>query len=468
MEEEVKSQDGQVKVHISRDGLEAFVTVIGPRGEGKSAGLEEMRAALKTAGIVYGLDGTKIRLALEKENWDRTILIARGMAPVNGQDGRVEYKFSVSREHQGLIADQDEKVDYRNLNLIQNVQKGQPLAIRVEPTPGSKGITVTGKPIPARPGKSTVIRRGRNTVLDKDGSCLFSTIDGHVKIAGDRIEVQPLYEIRGDVDFSSGNINFIGDVTISGGVTSGFEVKAGGDIEVDGVVESARVESGGNITLHKGIAGAEKGMIQADGAITARFIENARVMAGGDVTVSDAIFQSIVWSGASVRCEGRKGTIVGGKIQARDEISARVIGSTLATQTNLEVGIDPALREEYRILMGEYRDKKKALELAAQNLQSMQQLARSPENLSSSRRLVLIKLLEDYKVMQKEITRMEKRQAELEREFNRVQRGRIRVFDVVYPGVHIAIGRAIYVVNDPIKYAMFILEDGEVKLTSLS
>ncbi|NMA62955.1 MAG: DUF342 domain-containing protein, partial [Syntrophomonadaceae bacterium] len=175
-----------------------------------------------------------------------------------------------------------------------------------------------------------------------------------------------------------------------------------------------------------------------------------------------------VWSGASVRCEGRKGTIVGGKIQARDEISARVIGSTLATQTNLEVGIDPALREEYRILMGEYRDKKKALELAAQNLQSMQQLARSPENLSSSRRLVLIKLLEDYKVMQKEITRMEKRQAELEREFNRVQRGRIRVFDVVYPGVHIAIGRAIYVVNDPIKYAMFILEDGEVKLTSLS
>ena len=125
-----------------------------------------------------------------------------------------------------------------------------------------------------------------------------------------------MYEIRGDVDFSSGNINFIGDVTISGGVTSGFEVKAGGDIEVDGVVESARVESGGNITLHKGIAGAEKGMIQADGAITARFIENARVMAGGDVTVSDAIIQSIVWSGASVRCEGKRGTIVG-KIQAR-------------------------------------------------------------------------------------------------------------------------------------------------------
>ena len=68
----------------------------------------------------------------------------------------------------------------------------------------------------------------------------------------------------------------------------------------------------------------------------------------------------------------------------------------------------------------------------------------------------------------RKITQMEKRQAELEREFNRIQRGRIKVFDVVYPGVHITIGRAIYVVNDPIKYAMFILEDGEVKLTSLS
>ena len=143
--------------------------------------------------------------------------------------------------------------------------------------------------------------------------------------------------------------------------------------------------------------------------------------------------------------------------------SRRLSVPPLATQTNLEVGIDPALREEYRILMGEYRDKKKSPRWL-QNLQSMQQLARSPENLSSSRRLVLIKLLEDYKVMQKEITRMEKRQAELEREFNRVQRGRIRVL-MWYTPVHIAIGRAIYVVNDPIKYAMFILEDGEVKLT---
>lgn len=467
-EDEARSQDGQVRVHISRDGLEAFVTVTGPRGEGKPAGLKEMRAALQAAGVVYGLDGTKIRLALKKENWNRTILIARGLAPVAGQDGRVEYKFPLPQEDQGPVTDQDERVDYRNLNRIQNVQKGQLLAVRVAPTPGTDGMTVTGKPIPARPGKSAAIRRGRNTVLDEEGSRLFSTIDGHVKITGDRIEVEPLYEIRGDVDFSSGNIDFIGDVNIFGGVTSGFEVKARGDIEVDGVIEAALVESGGNITLHKGIAGAGKGMIQAGGSLTARFIENARVIAGGDVIVSDAIIQSIVSSGASVRCEGRKGTIVGGKIQARDEISARVIGSTLATQTNLEVGIDPALREEYRILNGEYRNKKKAFELAAQNLQSIQQLAKSPENLSSSRRLLLIKLLEEYKVMQTEITRMEKRQAELEREFNRIRRGRIKVFDVVYPGVHITIGRSIYVVNDPIKYAMFILEDGEVKLTSFS
>ena len=87
---------------------------------------------MKTAGIVYGLDGTKIRLALEKENWDRTILIARGwhQSMVRTVESNTN---SVSREHQ-VYRRPGRKVDYRNLNLIQNVQKGQPLAIRVEPT----------------------------------------------------------------------------------------------------------------------------------------------------------------------------------------------------------------------------------------------------------------------------------------------------------------------------------------------
>ena len=43
---------------------------------------------------------------------------------------------------------------------------------------------------------------------------------------------------------------------------------------------------------------------------------------------------------------------------------------------------------------------------------------------------------------------------------------RVRALEVTYPGVRISIGSAIYIINDPIKFSQFVLEEGEVKLAS--
>ena len=53
--------------------------------------------------------------------------------------------------------------------------------------------------------------------------------------------VSPVFQLNGDVDFSSGDIDFRGNVSINGNVTAGFKVRASGDIEVNGFIENSEV-----------------------------------------------------------------------------------------------------------------------------------------------------------------------------------------------------------------------------------
>ena len=67
-----------------------------------------------------------------------------------------------------------------------------------------------------------------------------------------------MLDIPGNVDFSTGSINFLGDINIKGDVLSGFTVRAMGNIHVDGVIEAgSAVEAGGDLVVVKGILGDE-------------------------------------------------------------------------------------------------------------------------------------------------------------------------------------------------------------------
>ena len=49
------SQDGYVKVHITDDGMAAYVTVYGPKNGGCSVTMQEVLAAIKDE-VVEGVD----------------------------------------------------------------------------------------------------------------------------------------------------------------------------------------------------------------------------------------------------------------------------------------------------------------------------------------------------------------------------------------------------------------------------
>ncbi len=76
------------------------------------------------------------------------------------------------------------------------------------------------------------------------------------------------------------------------------------------------------------------------------------------VLVSDGIINSFVDSNNKIICRGKRATIVGGRIRATEEISAKNFGSLAVGQTELEVGFDP--RSKARLL--ELEQKKNEIE----------------------------------------------------------------------------------------------------------
>jgi len=100
-------------------------------------------------------------------------------------------------------------------------------------------------------------------------------------------------------------------------------------------------------------------LVRARGDVKAKVIENAIVEAGQDVIVGEAVFHSQVSAGRKVIVNGRKGLAVGGRIKAGNLVWVKTLGSPMGTSTEVMVGIDPALRDEYNYLLEELEKAKK-------------------------------------------------------------------------------------------------------------
>jgi uncharacterized protein (DUF342 family) len=461
------SIDGKANIIVERDLLKAYLEVVPPTGGGNPCNMDIVKQALTEKHISYGVSEDSIREALEEKNWAYKILVAEGKAPVNGKDAKLIYKFPLPSERVGPKIDENGKVDYHDLGLIHNVKMGELLVEKTPGDEGTPGTSVLGTEIPAKKGKDIRLPRGTNTVADEDELNLYATIDGHVTIVDNKVMVNPVLTVSGDVDYSTGDIDFVGNVCITGSINSGFKVNSGGDVEVRGFIDGAEVTAAGSILVRGGITGCMKTLIKARDSIHARFVENSRLDAGRDVLIREAIMQSYIKAGECVKVSDRRAIIVGGTIQAGREVEAKVIGSQLATQTIVEVGVNPHLRDEYQTLNRAKDEKKRAMDILNHNLQVFQRSGVSPENLSERRKMELIKMLDNLKSVRQELEQVTERMVAIENEFQKTQAAKVRVLEIVYPGVRISIGQPIYIVNDPIKYSEFILDQGEVRLTSL-
>lgn len=457
---------GRVKVYVEKDNMTAMMQVLPPGGEEPPAQFEDAMRELDACRVVFGIEEDKVREALQPGNEEQWVPVAFGQPAQNGADGRLVYKFDL-RAKGTVVEGNEDRVDYHDLGAVTNVQRGQQLVQRIPAEPGTAGKNVLGVELNPRPGKDYALPRGKNTVANEDQTCLYSTLDGHVKLVDNKLVVEPVFEVSGDVDFATGNIDFVGDVLVRGNVVNGFRVVSNGSITINGFVEGAEIIADGDIEIKGGIKTGARGLVKAGGSVNAFFIENSRVEAGKDIVVKEAVMQSLLKAGERVLVTDKKASIIGGVVQACNHVEARLIGSQLATQTIIEVGVNPYYREEYQQLMKARGELKKNFENINHSLQAVQKGGVSPQDMPDKKRIQLIKLLDDYKTTHGELTQMEERINFLESEFQKAKNARVRVHGMVYPGVRVTIGNAIYTVNDGIQEVDFVLKDAEVQLKSI-
>jgi uncharacterized protein (DUF342 family) len=74
-----------------------------------------------------------------------------------------------------------------------------------------------------------------------------------VSIKNGSLCVFPVHNVNGDVDIKTGNIEFDGDIVITGDIREGLKIISGNNLTVYGSAAEAVINSGGNIRIDKNV-----------------------------------------------------------------------------------------------------------------------------------------------------------------------------------------------------------------------
>lgn len=458
-------QDESLKVTISEDRMFVKGRFFPPSNNGKMMSKEDIIQSMVRVGVKYGVDEVSVYSFLQDRKYCTDYILARATPAVQGHDAVITYHFNTDRTLKPKTND-DGSVDFHQLDMISHCRKGDLLATLRPVDFGKPGIDVCGNVIRPNKVNNRVMRHGNKINISEDGLNMYSEVDGHVTLTDGRVFVSDVYEIPADVDTSTGDIEYEGNVVIKGNVITGFSVRAKGDIEVNGVVEGAYIEAGGQIVLKRGMQGMNKGILKANGNIITKFIENAEVIAGGYIT-TESILHSRVSAKGDIVVGGKRGFVTGGEIRSGSLISVKTAGSQMGTNTLLEVGIDPRILEEYRELEKKIAmlqvDKDKiaqAVALIRKKMQVGTQLTQDKiENLKQ--------ITQSNIYLDTQLQEARKRYDDLKMEVDSNSTGAIRIQDTVYPGTKIVISNVVYFVRETIQHSRFIRDRADIKIMPL-
>lgn len=454
--------DESMSVTISEDKLEAVVRIYAASTEGEQIeGKEGFAQMLTDAGVRFGLREDAIDEWLGNRVYCTDILVAKGIPMEPGVDASITYMFDTEKTFRPEV-DENDNIDFHHLNMISHVAEGDVLAVLSPAVDGKNGTTVQGLEIASKKPIRMTLNGGSNTALSEDGNVLTATVSGHVELQRGKVVVNNIYQVRGNVGVGTGDIEYDGSVRVTGDVLAGYSVTASGDILVDGVVEAAFLTAGGQIVLANGMHGDVKGALKAEGNITAKFIQACTVESGGDVT-SGSILHSKVTAKNSIVVSSKRGVVNGGEYKAGTLISVVTAGSPSKTNTQLEIGADISVLENFRSLEKvlvdkrlEQRKARQTFDIAARRMEGMDPLPPDKAEYMDS-------LQNQLSMLEVEVGELMIRYNQIKEELEGNEQGRVIVKGDVYEGTRIVISDVSYYVRQNTAQCQFLLAEGEVK-----
>ncbi len=456
--------DEQVIVRISHDNMKATGIFFPPAEGGAKMTKDDIVQALIKSGVKYGVCDDQIMEFFKDRKYCTSYTLAKATPQEEGSDAEIIYYFNTNLKQKPRV-NEDGSVDFHHLDMISSVNRGDLLAELHPAVMGKPGIDVRGGLLRPVKVKQKVLRVGKNIKLSEDNLKCYSDVNGHAMIEGEQIFVSDQYEVAANVDTSTGDIEYEGNVLVHGNVATGYVVKAKGDVIVEGVVEGAYIEAGGQIVLKRGIQGMEKGVLKAGSNVISKFIESATVESGGYVTANSIMHSKIVARG-DITVEGKKGFISGGTINSTTMVTARTIGSTMGTTTVVEVGIDPKVLNEYHNLSKELADNLEQQEQLKLSLTALAKRLKLGEKVQIEKALQFKREKKTLDDLVNRVPYINDRMAELKERIDSYDGGCIRVLGNVYPGCKFVVSNAVYYVKSEMSYCRFDKEEGEVRCNS--
>ena len=363
--------DAQIVVTLSADNMTASMEITGPYG-GEPVTKESVKACLSENRISSGISKERL-LSLIKETQTlragekRSAIIAKGKLARDGGDVKINVLFDwIDSKNRQPVSRGEGNVDMRNFGKIPYVESGDVLVHYNPATEGIPGKTVIGETV--TPSNSQQIENkiqcGDGVEMVEGQNMFIAKHEGCPKLENGLLTVETHFRCK-NCNVETGNIDFAGNVVVTGNVSSGMSIKAGGDVSITGFVEHSSINAGGKIH----IAGRAFGKIddnytqsttilQAEESIHIGSAHGVIIKTNRELSVDRELFYSSVTAleGAIVGTgEQPSGTIFASVLS----VGKRVMAGKIGNSSNSSVIID--FTEVFKLLLQPESDLKQLI-----------------------------------------------------------------------------------------------------------
>ena len=292
---------------------------------------------------------------------------------------------------------------------------------------GADGCDVFGRKLPASEGKHEPAPEADESVsVETDGGVQIYIAKkcGELIFDCNKLSISDTKTITSDIDEKTGDINFPGNLSISGKITRGRTVKTGGTLTINGNAEAAFVSADTTVTMNGGIAGAGRGIVWAKQEIRLTFAENARILAGQNISIDNYCFQCTVKTNGTLFLRGNPGVLLGGSIRASRGVEVFELGSSKTIRTSISFGQNYLVSDQIEVCEKEVQKIKEYVEKIDNE---MKKILNTDPRIRELRRKKLEALKRNDKLTVRIFT--------LKEQFETHIISHVRVENTVYPGV---------------------------------
>lgn len=452
-----KPLDARAELWVSGDRLEAWMAVFPPLNGGMDVMPETVDAAIEQRKIKEGRIEDAISRAKTPDGYLKLTLVAKGTPPRHGEDGRVVSLIEELDPH--WKEDSNGKINFAEFNWMVNVDEGQQLCEIFPATEGEDGLDVLGKTLRGKNGKPAPKVNGKNTSYTEDGRYLKADSTGQLIRNGGKYLVNEVLTIKGDVDYSTGNIKSNNTVVVEGNVKPNFRVESKQDVIIHGTVEWATIIAGHDINVNGGITAGPDDYIQAGNDIHCRFMENGRAVCGGDAYFENLVLCDVNAEGSVLVTSGR-GTVVAGSVTAMEDIRINTIGNRSYRATDIRIGMTPNFRNRLDRCTTDLKTTRENIKQTKANISKLLGKIGDPKAdaaLNSQKSVLNMHTLK--------LDNLEQKYEQLTEKVQKMKRHRIYA-DLAHPNVTLSIGDESTVLQHEAHYAAFLLKDHEIEMVS--